>query len=128
MKDDIDKDAAIETMRKVVNQQARDWRDRKKRLSEMAQELAWSRAELIHLAETLGMEEDDEPMLNWHYLLGLQDTDPVDDIKELSIDGQVPFFSEAYLYELVGKEDARTILAMMRQVVSMIDETKATGF
>lgn len=28
-----------------------------------------------------------------------------------------PFFSEVYLYELLGKEDARTLLALMRQVL-----------
>lgn len=27
-----------------------------------------------------------------------------------------PFFSEAYLYNLLGKEDARTLLALMRKL------------
>ena len=30
-------------------------------------------------------------------------------------DEKAPFFSEAYLYNLMGKEDARTILALLRQ-------------
>jgi 1,4-dihydroxy-2-naphthoyl-CoA synthase len=29
-----------------------------------------------------------------------------------------PFFSEAYLYELVGKEEARTILALLRKLLA----------
>ena len=32
-------------------------------------------------------------------------------------DENAPFFSEAYLYNLVGKEDARTILAVVRQTL-----------
>ena len=31
-------------------------------------------------------------------------------------DGQ-PFFSEAYLYNLLGKEDARTLLALIRHLL-----------
>ena len=31
-------------------------------------------------------------------------------------DEDCPFFSEAYLYNLLGKEDARTLLALMRPV------------
>ena len=31
-------------------------------------------------------------------------------------DEKQPFFSEAYLYNLLGKEDARTLLALMRPV------------
>jgi len=31
-------------------------------------------------------------------------------------DEDQPFFSEAYLYNLLGKEDARTLLALMRQL------------
>jgi len=32
-------------------------------------------------------------------------------------DDEAPFFSEAFLYPLMGKEDARTILAMLDNVV-----------
>jgi len=31
-------------------------------------------------------------------------------------DDKCPLFSEAYLYNLLGKEDARTLLALMRQL------------
>lgn len=31
-------------------------------------------------------------------------------------DEQAPFYSEAYLYNLLGKMDARTILSLMRQL------------
>ncbi len=32
-------------------------------------------------------------------------------------DAECPFFSEAYLYNLLGKEDARTLLALMRNFI-----------
>lgn len=35
-------------------------------------------------------------------------------------DEDTPFFSEAYLYTLLGKEDARTLLALMRPVWEML--------
>ena len=31
-------------------------------------------------------------------------------------DEKAPFFSEAYLYNLLGKEEARTLLALMRPI------------
>jgi hypothetical protein len=40
-------------------------------------------------------------------------------VPEVLIEGvepKTPFFSEAWLYELLGKEDARTILCLLRQV------------
>ena len=33
--------------------------------------------------------------------------------KELQQDSQAPFFSEAYLYNLLGKEEARSLLAII---------------
>ena len=36
---------------------------------------------------------------------------------------EVPFFSEAYLYETIGKEDARTILAFMKSIYEAAGET-----
>lgn len=35
-------------------------------------------------------------------------------------DDETPFFSEAYLYNLLGKEDARTLLALIEQAFSSI--------
>lgn len=37
--------------------------------------------------------------------------------EELDADARMPFFCEAYLYNLLGKEDARTLLALMRKFV-----------
>lgn len=33
---------------------------------------------------------------------------------------EVPFFTESYLYDLMGKEDARTILALVRNVLRAV--------
>lgn len=35
-------------------------------------------------------------------------------------DTKAPFFSEAYLYNLLGKEDARTLLALMCQALESV--------
>lgn len=35
-------------------------------------------------------------------------------------DEKAPFFTEAYLYNLLGKEDARTLLAYMRKLARSI--------
>lgn len=39
-------------------------------------------------------------------------------------DENAPFFSEAYLYNLLGKEDARSLLARMRKVCKAIGMTE----
>lgn len=41
---------------------------------------------------------------------------------ELDSDKQAPFFTEAYLYSLLGKEDARTLLTLLRRVEEAADE------
>lgn len=38
---------------------------------------------------------------------------------------EYPFFSEATLYELVGKEDARTLLVFIRQLAGLVDPLAA---
>lgn len=44
-------------------------------------------------------------------------------------DEDTPFFSEAFLYNLVGKEDARTILGLIRKLVESagVDAYKIEG-
>lgn len=45
-------------------------------------------------------------------------------ILEFKLSGQdTPFFSEASLYPLIGKEDARSVLALLRRLTSAIDPT-----
>jgi len=43
-------------------------------------------------------------------------------------DGTPPFFSEAYLYEKFGKEQARTILAMIHHVEEPFDYRHGCSF
>lgn len=47
------------------------------------------------------------------------------DFKVYVNDEEVPFFSEVALYNLIGKEDARTVLALLSNVISKIDPSKA---
>jgi hypothetical protein len=42
------------------------------------------------------------------------------DMKADGIKGQMPFFTEAFLYPLMGKEEARSVLASMRQVCESV--------
>lgn len=51
------------------------------------------------------------------YAFTLEDAhlDPDSDMYEPG-DEEAPFFSEAYLYNLLGKEDARTVLAYLHRV------------
>jgi hypothetical protein len=44
--------------------------------------------------------------------------DPSDKSKSLN-KRMIPFFSESYLYETVGKEDARTILALLNSIYDL---------
>lgn len=45
------------------------------------------------------------------------------DKKEQAEDAKQPFFSEAYLYTLLGKEDARSLRARMRQFLHVLGYT-----
>lgn len=43
-------------------------------------------------------------------------------------DEQCPFFSERYLYPLMGKEDARTVLAMLKTTFKMLEALTGKKF
>jgi hypothetical protein len=43
------------------------------------------------------------------------------DQSELSEDSTAPFFSEAYLYNLLGKEDARSLLYAMEELFDIVE-------
>ena len=43
------------------------------------------------------------------------------DEEELKEDEQAPFFSEAYLYNLVGKDEARTLLYCLSEICKYLD-------
>lgn len=51
-------------------------------------------------------------------LAEIEVTDPNDRTKSLD-KKTIPFFSEAYLYETIGKDDARTILALLNKIYDM---------
>jgi len=42
-------------------------------------------------------------------------------------EGECPFFSEQCLYSLIGKEEARTVLALVRGVLKFVSPSDATG-
>jgi hypothetical protein len=60
--------------------------------------------------------EDDKDV--YKRLADLEVIDPTDKSKSLN-KRMIPFFSESYLYETVGKEDARTILALLNSIYDL---------
>lgn len=52
------------------------------------------------------------------YKVVLYDAPPLDKTDAMYEEGDenAPFFTEAYLYNLLGKEEARTVLAMLHKV------------
>lgn len=100
----------------VLESLSRSLNDEKKDLNSRYVALWRKRLELRHLAETYNLDS-----VIWQ----TEDTDQtkaVKDMLEFQLCGQdSPFLSENCLYELVGKEDARTILALFRKIVERID-------
>ncbi len=57
------------------------------------------------------------------------ESDPYEDLKGLKVKHkgkEVTLFSESYLYETIGKEDARTVLALLNSIY--VDKGKVGGF
>ena len=74
---------------------------------------------LQYFAKQLGLEK---------LFYELEDKTPVKDLLEFKISHkgeEIPFFSESFLYDLIGKEDARTVLALLTKVVERIDPVTA---
>lgn len=46
---------------------------------------------------------------------------PENEHYDFEVENDVPFFTETYLYALVGKQDARTILAYLRNLIEACD-------
>jgi hypothetical protein len=100
----------------VLESISRSLNDEKQDLDKQYMALWRRRQELLWLAKTYNLDrlvyqnEDSE------------NTRAVKDMLEFKLCGQdAPFLSEACLYDLVGKEDARTILALFRGIVEKID-------
>lgn len=94
---------AIERAERSVREQERDLRSLNCRA-------AFGRWEVEELRKAAGM-----PPTDW-------DTDDlVKRLNEVSFDDKHPFFSEANLYDLLGKEDARTVLALIEEAKKRLD-------
>ncbi len=55
-----------------------------------------------------------------------QTTNEADGMYELG-DEKAPFFSESYLYNLMGKEEARVVLALMRPLFAILRQIEEVG-
>jgi hypothetical protein len=74
-----------------------------------------------YFTKTKKLNKEISALLQWKPTIGkLKDHAKVNDPELLgysSNDEKAPFFSEAYLYNLLGKEDARTLIALTRQAL-----------
>lgn len=97
-----------------IERRARDVANEKEALSNKLLNIIMEEGSLRNLAEKYNLEQ-----VKWD----TENSDKqksVQNLLEFKI-GDVPFFSEAYLYEIIGKEEARTLLALVRNVVRLID-------
>jgi hypothetical protein len=64
------------------------------------------------------LHKDAKEKLNgiWSFDNDMDDYKRLSNIKVMHKGDEIPFFSEEYLYETIGKEDARTILALLNSI------------
>jgi len=96
-----------------LNQRARDLQENRRTLKALLLE----QRHLLSLAKKYGLDV----VKSW-----CESGDSGKAVKELSefcLDGgDVPFFCETTLYELIGKDDARTVLALIDNVLIQVEE------
>lgn len=100
-----------------LNRRANELRDQKRRVESELIDLHSERFRLLRLAQQYGVESA-------AYLTDDADTDSILN-KLLTFEVQkgkktLPLFSEAYLYPLLGKDSARTLLALLRTLTEQI--------
>jgi hypothetical protein len=105
------------------NREAREFKEEQQALSGQFLRLQMRRQSLIRLAKQYGIEE----ATSWSSDADLDEK--VNRLLTISLEGKdVPFFSEASLYKLLGKEDARTIRAVLRNVIALVAPEQAELF
>lgn len=91
---------------------------------ELLDRLWWIRSDLRNM-ETFASRNQIE-QIRWREEYGRGEKQAVQKLLELECpEGEVPFFSEAYLYEKFGKDYARTILSLVRGVVKYASPSHA---
>ncbi len=73
------------------------------------------KAELTHICNE-GLAQAIKALYKWRPECGFPFPSSDEDVKS----PEVPFLSEAYLYKLLGKNDARTLLALVDSVVRAV--------
>lgn len=100
----------------IIREMARTIR----RETEIARDLSFNanskQRELRYVAKKLGIRD-----LVWE----LGDDDDIEEILKFCLSGSdVPFFSETVLYDLIGKDDARSVLGLLRRMIKRVDPVK----
>lgn len=106
-----------ETATRYIVDKARSLGDRTKAVISDLHDLRNEKWSLLVLARECGIKDAE---------VYIDDTDvgeAIDDILKFEYNGH-PFFSEACLYELIGKEDARTVLALLKRLLKSIGSEK----
>jgi len=109
-----------EDVTNYIERRSRDIREEAKDLSDRLHSVVMEQRSLRYLAEQYNLQR-----VMWE-TEEADDKEAVKDLLEFKI-GDVPFFSEAYLYDAIGKEDARTVLALVRNLVRLVDPAQQFG-
>lgn len=116
--EEIKRRPLTESAHRYIETRARSLRERTSRLVSELHDLSNEKWALLILSREAGVEEAT------HYV---DDSDLGAAITEL-LDyqyGEHPFFSESCLYELIGKDAARSILGMMKRLIAIVKPEKS---
>jgi len=115
--EEIAKHPLSDSLTNYLERRARDVVDEEKEISNRLLNIIMEKGSLRYLAKKYNLEQ-----VKWD-TEGSDKQKIVQDLLAFKI-GDVRFFSEAYLYEAIGKEDARTVLALVRNVIRLIDSAQ----
>lgn len=114
---EVNKRPLPEDVMDAFNRRARSLRERGQQLHSQLLDLQFEQYALLQMAKKYGVDEAE-------MYLGDSDIDRVvQELLEFKVvvgKEQVPFFSESALYELIGKDDARSVLGRMRRLMKLV--------
>ena len=112
---EINRRPLTEVANRYITNKAKSLRDRTSSLVSMMYDLSMEKWELLQLSKQCGVEEA---------LVYIDDSDLGQAIDKLLNykygKEEAPFFSESVLYELIGKDAARSILGHLQQLIKLI--------
>lgn len=109
---------ATDTVIGLIKETARNLSTRSKAIRDEAFNVQHEMRVLKEFVKELNFPEDS--------IYELEDNDVVARVRDMKLEGDdIPFFSEAKLYDLLGKEDARSVLGAINKLMEAIDPIAA---